>query len=105
MSVRACVCPRTLRLPSHTRPWTSIPTPTQVEAHPYWRNDALVGWASSRGIHVTAYSPLGSPDSAAIMRRPADTPGPMKDATVLAIAERLGRSPAQVGARYVQLRS
>ncbi|KAI8475774.1 MAG: low CO2-induced aldose reductase [Monoraphidium minutum] len=73
-----------------------MPAVLQVEAHPYWRNDALISWASSRGIHVTAYSPLGSPDSAAMMKRAADAPSLMKDPTLTGIAEKLGRSPAQV---------
>jgi diketogulonate reductase-like aldo/keto reductase len=36
----------------------------QVEAHPYWNNNKLVQWCQANGVHLTAYSPLGSPDSA-----------------------------------------
>jgi hypothetical protein len=62
-------------LSSRTRPpRTHAPTHphgarAQVEAHPYWRNDALLAFCSAAGVHVTAYSPLGSPDSAGIMGR------------------------------------
>ena len=38
------------------------PAVNQVEAHPAWRNDAVVEHAARHGVHVTAYSPLGSPD-------------------------------------------
>ena len=37
--------------------------------HPYHRNDALLAWCRAHGIHVTAFSPLGSPDSASIFPR------------------------------------
>ncbi len=67
--------------------------------HPYHRNDALIGFCQQHGIHVTAYSPLGSPDSAAMMGRGADIKGPMQDAAVLQVATKLGKSPAQVGRR------
>ena len=66
----------------------------QVECHPYFRNEALLQWCKSRRIHVTAYSPLGSPDSASMFKRKA--PLLMQDPVVKAIAERLSRSPAQV---------
>ena len=41
----------------------------QVEVHPYHRNDALIAWCRQHDIHVTAFSPLGSPDSASIFPR------------------------------------
>jgi diketogulonate reductase-like aldo/keto reductase len=30
------------------------------QVHPYWRNDDLLKGMNELGIHVTAYSPLGS---------------------------------------------
>ena len=41
----------------------------QVEAHPYFRNEAVLEFCKHQGIHVTAYSPLGSPDSADVIKR------------------------------------
>lgn len=70
-----------------------------MEAHPYFRNDALLAWCKAHGVHVTAYSPLGSPDSASVLHRKAG-PSPMKDPVVIAVAARLGRSPAQVLVRW-----
>lgn len=76
------------------------PAVNQVEAHPYWRNEALRAWCAARGIHLTAYSPLGSPDSAAMLKRAEDAPTPLKDETVGAIAQQLAKSPAQVLIRW-----
>ena len=66
----------------------------QVECHPYFTNETLLQWCKSRRIHVTAYSPLGSPDSASMFKRKA--PLLMQDPIVRDVAERLSRSPAQV---------
>ncbi|KXZ56565.1 hypothetical protein GPECTOR_1g507 [Gonium pectorale] len=75
--------------------------PAVVQAHPYWRNDALRRWAADRGIHLTAYSPLGSPDSAAITKRDeATVRSPLKDEVVAQAAQALGKSPAQVLIRW-----
>eukprot|EP00198_Chlamydomonas_reinhardtii_P005432 XP_001694768.1 low CO2-induced aldose reductase [Chlamydomonas reinhardtii] len=76
------------------------PAVNQVEAHPYWRNEELRSWCAARGVHLTAYSPLGSPDSAAVIGRAADVPSPLKDETVAAVAAELGKSPAQVLIRW-----
>jgi hypothetical protein len=69
-----------------------------VEAHPYWRNQALLDYCRRQGVHVTAYSPLGSPDSAAVFNKPV--PQLMRDPVVVEVAEQLGRSPAQVLIRW-----
>ena len=66
----------------------------QVECHPYFRNEDMLQWCKSKQIHVTAYSPLGSPDSASMFKRKA--PLLLQDSTVGAVASKLGRSPAQV---------
>ncbi|CAD7701569.1 unnamed protein product [Ostreobium quekettii] len=75
------------------------PAVNQVEAHPHFRNDDLLKWCIENGIHVTAYSPLGSPDSAEILKRKV-TPSLLGHDVVTNIAERLGKSPAQVLIRW-----
>jgi hypothetical protein len=45
---------------------------------------------------VTAYSPLGSPDSASIMRRGEDSRRLLEEPQLAAIAEKCDKSPAQV---------
>lgn len=72
----------------------------QVEAHPYWPNDALVSWCASHDVHVTAYSPLGSPDSATMLKRD-DTKRLLQDPQLLSIAAKYDKSPAQVGFRLL----
>lgn len=60
-----------------------VPAVDQIEAHPYFANDELRSACRELGIAVTAWSPLGKGDDLA-------------DPTIVSIAERLGRSPAQV---------
>ena len=78
---------------------TIPPAVNQVEVHPYWRSDRLIAWCRERGIHVTAYSPLGSPDSESFLRR---KPGPrlLEDPTVKEVAARLGKTTGQVLVRW-----
>ncbi|EFJ47366.1 hypothetical protein VOLCADRAFT_92170, partial [Volvox carteri f. nagariensis] len=71
------------------------PAVVQVEAHPYWRNEALLSWCRQRGIHLTAYSPLGSPDSAAITKRGEGVASPLKDAVVGEVADKLAKNAGQ----------
>ena len=70
----------------------------QVECHPYWRQTELVKYCEANDIHVTAYSPLGSPDSAAMFKR--DAPALMSDPVVIAAAERAGKNVGQTLVRW-----
>jgi hypothetical protein len=82
---------------SHTPLLPSLPPSTPV--HPYHRNDALIAWCAARHIHVTAFSPLGSPDSASIFPRrvPAVL---LEDPVVRAVAQITGRNVGQVLIRW-----
>jgi hypothetical protein len=45
---------------------------------------------------LQAYSPLGTPDSSAMMRRTPDQPVPLVETVVKEVAKRTGKTPAQV---------
>lgn len=76
-----------------------LPSVCQVEVHPYHRNDTLITWCKERGIHVTAFSPLGSPDSESIFPRkiPAVL---LKDPVVAEVAASTGKNVGQVLVRW-----
>jgi L-glyceraldehyde reductase len=65
-----------------------IPAVNQVELHPYLPQDDLLEYSQKNGIHLTAYSPLGN--NLAGAARVVDDP------TVVKVAEKLGKTPAQV---------
>jgi alcohol dehydrogenase (NADP+) len=64
------------------------PAVNQIEVHPYWRNDDLLKGMNELGIHVTAYSPLGS--------EVKDQPSLLQDETVKKIADKYDKHPAVV---------
>uniref|UniRef100_A0A5F9CN84 Aldo-keto reductase family 1 member A1 n=1 Tax=Oryctolagus cuniculus TaxID=9986 RepID=A0A5F9CN84_RABIT len=74
------------------------PAVLQVECHPYLAQNELIAHCQARGLEVTAYSPLGSSDRA---WRDPDEPVLLEEPVVLALAEKYGRSPAQILIRCV----
>lgn len=69
-----------------------VPCLNQVESHPLWRNDALLTFNWEHGIHTTAWAPLGG--QIVVPSRLMDRP------EIVQVAQRIGRSPAQVILRW-----
>ncbi|XP_073158474.1 NADPH-dependent aldo-keto reductase, chloroplastic-like [Henckelia pumila] len=70
------------------------PAVNQVECHPSWQQAKLKAFCESKGVHLSAYSPLGSPGTtwlkSEVLRHPV----------LVAAAEKLGKTPAQVSLRW-----
>jgi len=71
------------------------PAVNQIELHPYLQQNELLAACKALGVAVTAYSPLGSPDSAAMMGRKDDILL-TKHPTIAQIADSHGATPGQV---------
>jgi len=70
------------------------PEMNQVELHPYLPQNQLVAFCKENELLVTAYSPLGSPDSRA--EKHAQDPKLLEDGAVMAIAQKHGATLGQV---------
>jgi alcohol dehydrogenase (NADP+) len=81
-----------LELSAHAR---IKPEVNQVELHPYLPQRDLVETCAAQGVHMTAYSPLGSPDRPAGLVR-ADSPVLLEDPVIARVAQAKGITPAQV---------
>ncbi|KAI3993572.1 hypothetical protein MKX01_002585 [Papaver californicum] len=64
-----------------------MPSVCQMEMHPGWRNDKMLDYCRKNGIHVTAYSPLGSSEGGRDL---------IHDPTVDRVANKLNKTPGQV---------
>lgn len=71
------------------------PSVNQVELHPYLQQEQLVDACKELGIVVTAYSPLGSPDSASMLGRD-DEVLLTEHPTIVDIADAHGATPGQI---------
>jgi 2,5-diketo-D-gluconate reductase A len=64
-----------------------VPAVNQIELHPYLLNDEVRAYGEAHGIATQAWSPIAQG-------------GVLDDAEITAIADRLGRTPAQVVLRW-----
>lgn len=64
---------------------TIVPAANQIENHPLLPQQEIVDFCNKAGIHITAYSPLGSTGSPLFTAEP-----------IVAVAEKRGVSPATV---------
>ncbi|XP_050244304.1 NADPH-dependent aldo-keto reductase, chloroplastic-like [Quercus robur] len=70
------------------------PAVNQVECHPIWQQPKLHAFCKSKGVHLSGYSPLGSPGMGFIKNEV------LKNSILLTIAEKLGKTSAQVALRW-----
>ena len=75
-----------------------VPAVNQIEVHPYYGQPDLIAVHAQRGIATQAWSPLGG---VYVYRGPeGDGPNALDDPVITAIAERHGKTPAQVVLRW-----
>jgi len=70
------------------------PSANQIEAHPYWPQKELRAYSASKNIHISAYSPLGTPDSQPNAKRILDDP------IVNSIAKKYNKQAANILIRW-----
>jgi diketogulonate reductase-like aldo/keto reductase len=68
---------------------TIIPAVNQIENHPSLPQQDIVDFCKAKGIHITAYSPLGSSGSPMLKEKP-----------IVEVAEKRGVTPASVLLSY-----
>jgi len=74
---------------------SSKPEVNQVEGHPYLQQKELLDFCHSEQVLLTAYSPLGSGDRPAFLKKP-DEPSLSEHPLIREIAGQRGISPSQV---------
>ncbi|BAO55611.1 aldo/keto reductase [Nonlabens marinus] len=72
-----------------------VPEMNQVELHPLLQQNELFEYCSKHGIHMTAYSPLGSGDRSDGMKQD-DEPNMLEMDTVQALAKKHNVEPGQI---------
>ncbi|XP_007026918.2 PREDICTED: aldo-keto reductase family 4 member C9 [Theobroma cacao] len=70
------------------------PGVNQVECHPSWQQTKLRELCKSKGIHLSGYSPLGSPGTTWLKSEVLKLP------ILNMVAQKLGKTPAQVALRW-----
>ncbi|XP_043703166.1 NADPH-dependent aldo-keto reductase, chloroplastic-like isoform X1 [Telopea speciosissima] len=70
------------------------PAVNQVECHPGWQQSKLRAFCNAKGVHLSGYSPLGSPGTT------SPKTDFLKHPVITMVAETLGKTPAQVALRW-----
>ena len=65
----------------------TVPSVNQIEVHPYFANDAVRAYGREHGIVTEAWSPIAQG-------------GVLEDSTITRIADKVGKTPAQVVLRW-----
>jgi 2,5-diketo-D-gluconate reductase A len=65
----------------------TVPAVNQIEVHPYFTNEAVREYGQEHGIATEAWSPIAQG-------------GVLEDSTIVQIAEKVGKTPAQVVLRW-----
>jgi 2,5-diketo-D-gluconate reductase A len=73
-----------------------VPAVNQIEVHPYFQQKELLAYDTEHGILNQAWSPIGG----ITFYRDSGHTSALQDSTIGAIAERHGKSPAQVMLRW-----
>ncbi|XP_071453618.1 1,5-anhydro-D-fructose reductase [Hetaerina americana] len=85
------------------RIWNSAerikPSMLQVELHLYFQQKDLVNFCHAKNIKVCAYSPLGSRGSSQLLGK--ELPDVLNNEVVKEIAEKHGKTPAQILLRHI----
>lgn len=71
------------------------PSVNQMECHPYSQLKDLKKYCDAKNIHLTGYSPLGSPARPDDVSKRTDEPLLLEDPTIQEISKKHGISPAQ----------
>ena len=86
--------------------YAKIPPATlQIEHHPYLTQEGLVNFAKDNKIAVTAYSSFGPQSFIELdMKRAKDTPLLFDNSTIKSVADKHGKTPAQILLRWATQR-
>jgi alcohol dehydrogenase (NADP+) len=76
-----------------------LPEMNQIELHPFLPQNKLVKFCKEKNILVTAYSPLGSGDRGASIKK-SDEPSLLENEIIKELASKHGVTPAQVLISY-----
>lgn len=76
---------------------TRIPAVLQIECHPFLTQIELSEYCKKHNIHLTAYSPLGSPNRPYVL---TGEPNLFANKAIIGLARRLNRTQAQIMIRY-----